>query len=68
MKNQRKKLLEMIILSHILTAPDVARIHNISKVAAYQLIQQKKIHSVHINSSVRVKKEDLDEFISQNSG
>lgn len=51
----------------LLTAPDVARILNISKGAAYPLIQQKKIPSVRINRNVRVRQEDLDEFISNNA-
>ena len=53
--------------TRLLTAPDVARILNISKGAAYQLIQQKKIPSVRINRNVRVRQEDLDEFISNNA-
>jgi excisionase family DNA binding protein len=51
----------------LLTAPDVARILNISKGAAYKLIQLNQIPSVRINRSVRVKQEDLEEFISDNS-
>jgi excisionase family DNA binding protein len=50
----------------LLTAPDVARILNISKGAAYKLIQLKQIPSIRINRNVRVRPEDLDEFISQN--
>ena len=41
--------------SRLLTAPEVARILNISKGAAYQLIQQRKIPSVRFNSNVRVR-------------
>jgi excisionase family DNA binding protein len=54
--------------TRLLTAPDVARILNISKGAAYKLIQLKQIPSIRINRNVRVRPEDLDEFISQNSG
>ena len=54
--------------THLLTAPDVARILNISKGAAYKLIQLKQIPSIRINRNVRVRPEDLDEFISQNWG
>ena len=50
--------------TRLLTAPDVARILNISEGAAYKLIQLNQIPSVRINSSVRVRPEDLDEFIS----
>jgi excisionase family DNA binding protein len=56
------------IETRLLTAPDVARILNISKGAAYKLIQLKQIPSVRINRNVRVKQEDLDEFISRNWG
>jgi excisionase family DNA binding protein len=52
--------------THLLTAPDVARILNISKGAAYRLIQLNQIPSVRINSNVRVRPEDLDKFISNN--
>ncbi len=51
--------------TRLLTAPDVARILNISKGAAYKLIQMKQIPSIRINRSVRVRPEDLDVFISQ---
>ena len=54
--------------TRLLTEPDVARILNISKGTAYKLIQLKQIPSIRINRSVRVKPEDLDEFISQNLG
>jgi excisionase family DNA binding protein len=56
------------IETSLLTAPEVARILNISKGAAYKLIQLDQIPSVRINSSVRARLEDLDEFISQNWG
>jgi excisionase family DNA binding protein len=51
--------------SRFLTAPDVARILNISKGAAYQLIQQRKIPCVRINRNVRVRQEDSEDFIEQ---
>jgi excisionase family DNA binding protein len=59
---------EESIETRLLTAPDVARILNISKGAAYQLIQQGKLPCIRINRNVRVRPEDLDEFISQNLG
>ena len=52
--------------THLLTAPDVARILNINKGAAYQLIQLNQIPSIRINRNVRVRSEDLEEFIIQN--
>ena len=54
--------------TNLLKAPDVARILNISKGAAYRLIRVGQIPSVRINSSIRVKPEDPDEFITQNWG
>ena len=54
--------------TRLLTAPDVARILNISKGAAYKLIQLKQIPSIRINRNVRVRPEDLDDYISQNLG
>ena len=54
------------IETHLLTAPDVARILNISKCAAYKLIQLNQIPSIRINRNVRVRSEDLEEFIIQN--
>jgi len=52
--------------TRLLTAPEVARILNVSKGAAYKLIQLKQIPSIRINRNVRVKEEDLMEFINQN--
>ena len=50
----------------LLTAPDVARILNISKGAAYRLIKLGQIPSVRMNSSVRVRPGDLEEYIFKN--
>jgi excisionase family DNA binding protein len=52
--------------TRLLTAPEVVRILNISKGAAYKMIQLKQIPSIRINRNVRVRPEDLDEFISKN--
>jgi excisionase family DNA binding protein len=52
--------------TRLLTAPDVARILKISKGAAYKLIQLNQIPSIRINRNVRVRSEDLEEFIIQN--
>lgn len=54
------------IETRLLTAPDVARILNISKGAAYKLIQLNQIPSIRINRNVRVRQEDLIIFIDQN--
>ena len=63
-----KDIEEDSIETRLLTAPDVARILNISKGAAYKLIQLKQFPSIRINRNVRVRQEDLEEFISQNWG
>jgi excisionase family DNA binding protein len=55
------------IETRLLTAPDVARILNISKGAAYKLIQQGRIPCVRFNRNVRVRRRDLDDFIKMNS-
>ena len=57
---------EISFESSLLTAPDVAKIFNISKGAAYQLIQQGKLPCVRINRNVRVRREDLENFVVQN--
>ena len=65
-KTTRKNIDEISLESRLLTAPDIARILNISKGGAYQLIQQGKIPSVQFNRNVRVRRKDLEDFISQN--
>jgi excisionase family DNA binding protein len=66
--SNKKDIEEISHEIRLLTAPDVARILNISKGAAYQLIQQGKLPCIRINRNVRVKPEDLEKFISQNLG
>jgi len=51
---------------HLITAQDAAKIHNISKSAAFQLIQQRKLPCMRFSRNVSVRPEDLDDFISQN--
>lgn len=53
--------------SSLLTEPEVARILNISKANAYRLIQLGEIPSVSIGRSVRVREEDLNDFISEHT-
>ena len=53
-------------LNHnLLKATDIAKILNISRAMAYQLMQQEKIRSVRIGTARRVRPEDLDDFILQ---
>ncbi len=47
----------------LLKAADVANTLNISRALAYRLIRRGVIASVRINSAVRVRQADLDEFI-----
>ena len=52
--------------TRLLRANEVAKILNISRPLAYRLMQTGKIPTVHINSSVRVRLEDLEGFIQSN--
>jgi excisionase family DNA binding protein len=55
-------------LDVLLKGNDVARILNISRSMAYQLIQRGEIRSLQIGRSVRVQPKDLKDFISQRVG
>lgn len=50
----------------LLNAEEVAEIMNVSKVMVYKLMQMGKIKCVKINSSRRVRPEDLEEYIERN--
>ena len=50
----------------LLDAGDVAEILNVSKVTVYKLMQLGRIKSVSINSSKRVRPEDLEDYIERN--
>lgn len=47
----------------LLKPAEVAEILNISKQQVYKLVQERKIPSVRIGKSVRVKRQDLDTYI-----
>ena len=49
-----------------MTANEVAERLSISKSQAYNLIEQGDIPKVQIRSSVRVKEEDLEQYIKEN--
>ncbi len=51
----------------LLNAREVAEILNISKAFAYKLMQTGEIRTVVIGSSRRVRREDLEDFIFQNT-
>ena len=50
----------------LLTVPEVANILKVSRAMAYNLVQTGEIRSVHIRSSRRVRKKDLQEYIEFN--
>ena len=53
-------------LTKLLKAPEVAVILNCSKAFVYKLIKQRKLPSVQIGYSIRVRPEDLNHFIREN--
>jgi len=50
----------------LLKATEVAKILNISRALAYQMMQRGEIRTVSIRTSVRVRPEDLENFIQSN--
>ena len=50
----------------LLKATDIARILNISKSLAYELMKSGEIQTLRIGSARRVRTEDLNSFIEQN--
>jgi excisionase family DNA binding protein len=53
-------------LPQILTANEVAEVLKISRAYAYQLMQTQQIPTLRIGRAVRVRWEDLQEFIQDN--
>ena len=54
--------------TNLMTGEEIAKILHISRAYAYQLMRQKLIPTVKIGRSVRVRPEDLEEFIARNLG
>ncbi len=52
--------------THLLRAHEVAKILNVSQALAYRLMQMGDIPCVRIGTAVRVRPEDLDEYIEAN--
>ena len=50
----------------LLKASDVARILNISKSFAYQIMNRNELPTVHIGNARRVRIGDLENYIDQN--
>ncbi len=51
-------------INHLLKPEDVTSILNISLSFTYQLIQQGELPSIHIGRSVRIRPQDLENFIN----
>ena len=51
----------------LLSVSEVAKILNISRAFAYNLIKAGEIKSVHIRTSRRIRHEDLEMFIEKNT-
>jgi excisionase family DNA binding protein len=54
------------INSSLLRATEVARILNVSRAMAYQLMQRGEIRTVRIGAARRVRREDLFQYIEEN--
>jgi excisionase family DNA binding protein len=52
--------------SSLLRATEVAKILNVSRAMAYQLMQRGEIRTVRIGAARRVRREDLYQFIQEN--
>ena len=54
--------------TNLMTGEEIAKILHVSRAYAYQLMRQKLIPTVKIGRSVRVRPEDLHQFIAKNTG
>jgi len=66
MRNDRCVEQDSLSLEVLLRGQDVARILNVSRAFAYQLMQRGEIATVRIGNSVRVRQSDLETFIARN--
>lgn len=57
----------VLMETNFLTAVEIAKTLKISKALAYRLISQGQIPSIRFGKTVRVKSEDLQEFIKNNT-
>jgi excisionase family DNA binding protein len=67
MSNQPELPIENVVNTRLLNGDDVARILNISKAFAYQLMRQGEIRTVRMGRAVRVRMEDLTQYIAQST-
>ncbi|MBN1370438.1 MAG: helix-turn-helix domain-containing protein [Anaerolineaceae bacterium] len=51
------------MVSKLLRAEEIASLLGVSKSFVYKLIRERNLKSVHLGSSVRVREEDLEEFV-----
>jgi excisionase family DNA binding protein len=56
----------IIEFSSLLTGEEIAKILHVSRAYAYQLMRQKHITTIKIGRSLRVRPEDLAQFIAVN--
>jgi excisionase family DNA binding protein len=54
-------------LPQIMTANEVAKVLKISRAFAYQLMRTQQIRSIKMGRSIRVVKDDLDDFIKMSA-
>ncbi len=54
--------------TNLMTGEEIAKILHVSRAYAYQLMRQRIIPTVKIGRSVRVRPEDLQQFIAKNTG
>ncbi len=52
--------------TNLLPGEEIAKILHVSRAYVYQLMRQRMIPTVKIGRSVRVRQEDLEQFISAN--
>ncbi len=53
-----------IVTTHLLTAPEVAKILSVSRATAYSLMQTGELPVVRLGKLVRVDPDDLQQFIT----
>jgi len=53
------------MLQNLLKVQEVARLMGISKCLVYQLVRTGELQAVRINSSIRFRNEDIQDYIDQ---
>ena len=65
LKNERNNRSEKYF--NLLTAKDMSSILNVSRSFAYMLMQSGELPTVQLGRSVRVRPQDLEEFLERNT-